>query len=178
MSRIVFLSGVATVFLTAAGCGMKSGTGRHARVERLPFVETVPPRREPLLPLRVEVNAQVEPMEKADLCARVPGLVETLQLDPARPEIDIGRKVVKDEPLLRIAVPELVAEQRYKEALAEQAKRQREQARQAQNVAAKELAESRELEKRYMAEFTQRKAKHDRTLKLVQSGSLQPVPVA
>jgi RND family efflux transporter MFP subunit len=113
-------------------------------------------------------------MERADLCARVPGLVETLQPDSTKPETDIGRRVTANEPLLRIAVPELEAEKKYKEALAEQARRQLDQAKETQTVAAKELAEARELERRYKAELEQRRAKHERTTKLVTSGSLQP----
>jgi RND family efflux transporter MFP subunit len=127
----------------------------------------VAPRREPLLPVRIEVTAQVEAMEKADLCARVPGLIETLQPDGSRPETDIGGKTRENQPLLKVAVPELEAELHLKEAMADQARKQL-------TLADKELTEARELERRYEAEYKQRKAKHERTAKLVQSGSLQP----
>jgi RND family efflux transporter MFP subunit len=163
----------AAAIVMAVGCGTR-GDKPNPGSDRAPHVETVTPQLVAVLPVRVDVTALVEAMERADLCVRVPGLVETLQPDPEKPETDIGRRVKADEPLLKVAVPELVAELRYKEALAEQAKRQLEQAREVQNVAAKELAEAIEVEKRYQSELNQRKAKHDRTARLVQSGSLQP----
>lgn len=116
----------------------------------------------------------VEAMEKADLCARVPGMVETLQPDPAKPEVDIGRRVRAGEPLLKLAVPDLEADKRHKEALLDQAEKQKQQAIEAQNVAAKDLEEAKEQEKRYQAEFNRSREKHERTTKLVQRGALQP----
>jgi RND family efflux transporter MFP subunit len=167
--------GSAVLLAALVGCGEKRArTPRITDASRLPHVEIVDPRREPLMVINIDVTAQVEAMERSDLCARVPGEVETLQPDPARKEVDIGSVIREGEPLLRLKVPELVKEKEYKEALAEQARHQVALAKEAQKVSDKELVESRELERRYQAEYTMRKAKHDRTMKLVQSGSLQP----
>src|SRR5205807_9810907 len=78
----------------AVGCGGVRSAPLTApdAIDRLPHVETVQPEVIPSLAVRFEVTALVEAMEKADLCARVPGVVESLQLDPKRPEVDIGRR--------------------------------------------------------------------------------------
>src|SRR5207248_2618986 len=76
----------------AAGCGFAANKPRATDVDRLPRLEAVEPERYQL-PIRIELSAMVEAMEKADLCARVPGVVETLQPDPRKPEVDIGRRV-------------------------------------------------------------------------------------
>ncbi|HEV3204353.1 MAG TPA: efflux RND transporter periplasmic adaptor subunit [Gemmataceae bacterium] len=153
------------------GCGSTDNTGTKTEVDRMPRLETMLPERVQL-PIQIELSAVVEPMEKADLCARVAGVIETLQLDPKKPEADIGREVSAGEPLIKLYVPDLEAEKKYKEALLEQAKKQRDQTTEAQKVADKELQEAREQEKRYQAEFYRSQEKHDRTMKLVQSGSL------
>lgn len=160
----------------AAGCGgVHSAPLKPADdIDRLPHVETVLPEVVPSLAVRFEVTALVEAMEKADLCARVPGVVESLQLDPKRPEVDIGRRITAGEPLVKIAVPDLDAEKAFKEAMVEQAERQLAQAREAYTVATKEVEEAKKQVQRYQAEFEMRRAKHERTLKLVSSGSLQP----
>jgi RND family efflux transporter MFP subunit len=101
-------------------------------------------------------------------------MVETLQPNPAKPEIDIGCRVSAGEPLLKLAVPDLEADKRHREALLDQAEKQRQQTIEAQNVAAKELDEAKEQEKRYQAEFNRSRERHDRTGKLVERGALQP----
>lgn len=154
------------------GCGSKQAESKNN--ERLPRVETVQPEFCALLPIRIEVSAMVEAMEKADLCARIPGVVESLRLDESKPEIDIGRRVGEGEPLLKLSVPELDAEKVNKEALLELTTKQFLLAREALNVSIKKLEEGKEQEKRYQAEHQQRRSKHERTLKLVQSGALQP----
>src|SRR5690242_15543798 len=163
----------AALVTVAAGCGFAENKPRPSEVDRLPRLETVEPERY-RLPVRIELSALVDAMEKADLCARVTGFVESLQLVPGKPEVDIGRRVAAGEPLLKLAVPDLEADKRHKEALLDQAERQRQQTIEAQNVAAKELEESKEQEKKYQAEFNRSKEKHDRTTKLVQRGALQP----
>jgi RND family efflux transporter MFP subunit len=139
----------------------------------LPRLEIVQPERGPLV-IRIELSAMVEAMEKADLCARVPGMVESLQLDDRKAEVDIGRRVSAGEPLIKLAVPDLEADKKLKEALLDQAEKQKLQTLEARNVATKELLEAQEQEKRYQAEFNRSKEKHDRTLKLVQRNALQP----
>jgi RND family efflux transporter MFP subunit len=155
------------------GCGFADNRPHPIDEARLPRLETVEPERY-RLPVRVELTAVVDAMEKADLCARVPGMVESLQLDPGKPEVDIGRRVKAGEPLLKLAVPDLEADKRHREALLDQAEKQRQQAIEAQNVAGKDLEEAKEQEKKYQAEFNRSREKHERTQKLVQRGALQP----
>jgi RND family efflux transporter MFP subunit len=157
--------------LAAAGCSTRGADVSRPDGDRLPRVETVTPRQG-FLPVLIELSAVVEAMEKADLCARVPGVVDSFRLDPKKPEVDIGRQVAAGEPLVKLAVPDLEAELRYKEALHEQAMKQKDQTIEGTKVAAKELQEAREQESRYQAEFLRSQEKHDRTLRLVQSGSL------
>lgn len=149
-------------------CGNKDGKARPGGDDRLPRLETVPPLRG-FLPVRAELACTVEPLEKADLMARVPGVVEHLP-----PEVDIGKRVSKGEELIRLAVPELDAQLEHKKALLEQARRQKALAEEACLVAAREVQEAQKQEKRYQAEFTRAKDKHDRTTALVQKGALQP----
>jgi RND family efflux transporter MFP subunit len=155
------------------GCERVPDWPHRAEGERLPRLETVQPERGPML-VRIELSVMVDAMEKADLCARVPGAVESLQLDERKPEVDIGRRVTAGEALLKLAVPDLEADRKLKETLLDQAQKQKIQIQEAKNVAAKELVEAQEQEKRYQAEFNRSKEKHERTAKLVQRGALQP----
>jgi RND family efflux transporter MFP subunit len=156
-----------------AGCGFTDNRPHPSDEARLPRLETVEPERY-RLPVRVELTAVVDAMEKADLCARVAGLVESLQLDSGKPEVDIGRRVKAGDSLLKLAVPDLEADKKHREALLDQAEKQKQQAIEAQNVAAKDLEEAKEQERKYQAEFNRSREKHDRTQKLVQRGALQP----
>src|SRR5262245_26444216 len=135
-------SSVLLAGLLAIGCGGRDTVSR-APVERHPRLETVEPVHANF-PVRVDLTAHIEPFEKADLCARVPGVVADLASD-----IDIGRRVTAGEKLLRLAVPDLEADQKNKEAMLDQARKQKQQVIEAQNVAAKELEEAQEQEKRY-----------------------------
>ncbi|HLJ95173.1 MAG TPA: efflux RND transporter periplasmic adaptor subunit [Gemmataceae bacterium] len=164
---------LAALWAGVVGCGFADNKRRPAETERLPHLETVEPERY-RLPVRIELSAMIEAMEKADLCARVPGVVESLQPDPEKPEVDIGRRITAGEPLVKLAVPDLEADLKHKEALLDQAEKQKQQAIEAQNVAAKDLEEAKTQEQRYQAEFRRSKEKHDRTSNLVQRGALQP----
>src|SRR5437660_9754746 len=155
----------AVLAIAAGGCGFADNKPRPTDVDRLPRLEAVEPERYQL-PVRIELSALVDAMEKADLCARVPGVVETLQPDPRKPEVDIGRRVGAGEALLKLAVPDLEADKRHKDGLLDQAEKQKQQTIEAQNVAAKELEEAKAQEKRYQAEFNRSREKHDRTVKL------------
>ena len=171
MSPLRRLRGFLILALAVAGCESKGASLQKPEEDRYPRVETIKPQRL-VLPVHIELNAFVEAMEKADLCARVPGVIESLQLDPAKPEVDIGRLVAGGEPLVKLSIPDLEAERVYKEALWEQAKKQKDQTVETQKVADKELQEAREQERRYQAEFQRSQEKHDRTTRLVQSGTL------
>jgi RND family efflux transporter MFP subunit len=152
----------------ATGCGGRLGKTPLAEVDRYPRLETVEPVRT-MMQVKVELLATVDALEKADLCARVPGVVSYLPAD-----VDIGRRVQAGEKLIELAVPDLLADRQQKEALAEQAKRQKQQVIEGQNVATKELAEAKEQEKRYQAEHNLRKDQHQRTSQLVERSVLQP----
>lgn len=145
--------------VTAAGCGHKEDKVRH--VERWPSLETVEPTRT-VLPLRIELAATVEPLERADLCARIPGVVAYLPLD-----IDIGRRVTANEKLVELAVPELEAQKQHKEALLDQAQRQELLAQESLKVAQKEIEEAEKQEKRYAADHAFAKSQYDRLTALV-----------
>src|SRR5438270_653129 len=125
---------LAVLVLTAAGCGVqRPARPRLGEVERLPRLETSPPERTTLL-VRADYTATVDALEKAELCAQVRGIVNTVPAD-----VDIGRAVKKGEVLLTLDIPDLVAERANKRALLEQAGHLQKQSVQARNVAAEEV---------------------------------------
>ncbi len=146
---------------TALGCGHGPVKPPRSQEERLPRLEVVRPLRTALL-RRVELAATVEPLNRIDLCARVPGVVEHLPR-----EIDIGRRVKAGEVLIRLGVPDLVADKKHKEALLEQARKQKVQAQEAVAVAAREVDEAEKQEKRYQAELAFQRTKFERIRGLV-----------
>jgi RND family efflux transporter MFP subunit len=153
----------------AAGCGMKhTAKPRLAEVERLPWLETSLPERTTLL-VRAEYTATVDSLEKADLCAQVRGTVKTIPED-----VDIGRLVKANEPLVTLDIPDIVAERDSKKALLEQARNLQEQAVQARRVVAEEVKEAQALEKRYQADVEYRGLQYNRTAKLAQAQTVQP----
>jgi RND family efflux transporter MFP subunit len=86
-------------------------------------------------------------------------------------EMDIGRRVTKNEVLLRLAVPELEADRKHKESLLAQARKQKVQAEEARAVAEREVDESQRQEKRYVADYTFQRLKHERMRELVRRGA-------
>jgi RND family efflux transporter MFP subunit len=143
-------------------------------VERLPRVEVVTTSRTNLQ-RRIEISATIEPMEKVDLCARVPGIVSYL------PEyVDIGHVVkgpkggMPGEKLIALAVPDLEAQKKHKEALLEQARKQQVQAEEARTVGERELTEAEKQEKRYAAELAFARIQHERMTELVRTKAVQP----
>jgi RND family efflux transporter MFP subunit len=171
MSRFQYLWWMLTAVVVVAGCETRGAHSSKSSEERYPQLETILPRHDPL-PVHIEVSAVVEAMEKADLCARVPGVVESLQPNPTKPEVDIGRLITAGEPLVKLAIPDLEAEKAYKESLLDQAKKQKEQTIEARKVAEKELLEAQALEVKYQAEFKRSQEKHDRTVQMVASRTL------
>ncbi len=165
------LGWLGAALVVVAGCSLKEQKPEKPEADRLPRLETMLPERSTIA-LQIELSAVIEPLEKADLCARTPGVIETWQVDPYKPEVDIGRTVTAGEPLAKLSIPDVEAEKHYKDALLEQAHKQKDQAVELQKVADKELQEAREQEKRYQADFNRAQEKHDRTVRLVQSGSL------
>src|SRR5947209_6828693 len=135
MKRYPFVS--AWSFLLAcliAGCTPRAST-RQVRDEdaRLPRLETVVPQLTEL-DMTSDLTATVEAFEKADLCAQVRGTVNVIPLD-----VEIGRAIKKDEVLIVLDIPDLVADREHKVAMKEQADKLRDQAEQSRNVAAAEV---------------------------------------
>lgn len=158
---------VLAALLPVVGCGSKDPSSRTPLPERYPRLEVVEPVFSNI-PVRIDLTATIEAFEKADLCARVPGMVADLAAD-----IDIGRRITAGEVLLKLAVPDLDADKASKEAQHEQAIKHKQQVVAQQQVAAKELEEAREQERRYQAEHAYRKDMYDRRAELVKKGTLQ-----
>jgi RND family efflux transporter MFP subunit len=162
--RRLYIQIVLLGIVGVSGCGHHEHRTRH--VDRWPSLETVQPTRT-LLPLRIELSAIVEPLEKADLCARIPGVVKYMPLD-----VDIGRRVTAGEKLIELDVPELEAQLKHKEALLDQAEKQELMAGEAVKVADKEVQEAEKQEKRYSADYAFAKLQNDRVAELVRRNSL------
>lgn len=155
------------------GCGHAGGRAKRGLVERLPRLEVVKPKRA-RLSRSVELAATVEALKRVDLSARVPGVVAYLPDD-----MDIGRKVTgpKYDPsgkliaagqvLLRLAVPDLEADRKHREAVLEQARKQKEQAEQALAVALREVEETKKENKRYEADRAYHRLRTNRVRELV-----------
>src|SRR5262245_33712489 len=90
--------------LVATGCGKDIGKAPRTRGprDRLPRVEVVQPKRDPWQ-RKIDVAATIEPLQRVELSARVAGIV---QIDKG---IDIGKLVKKDEVLVTLDVPDLMA---------------------------------------------------------------------
>lgn len=151
------------VFL--AGCG---GSDRAKnRIARVPEVETLQPRRS-LPPLHLDLMTTVEPLNKADICARTPGVVAEL---PA--EMDIGRYVEVNDVMAKLAIPDLEAQKAQKKAQLSLAESQKRQIEEQQAVAAKEVAEAEQLVKKWDAEVLFRQQETDRVRELVRRDAIQ-----
>ncbi|MGE3809881.1 MAG: efflux RND transporter periplasmic adaptor subunit [Gemmataceae bacterium] len=165
---LVMLAGL----LALAGCGKSAKDSEET--ERLPRVEAVYPERLGSLSVRIEVSCVCDAMEKADLAARLPGVVESLQLNEELPPVDIGRSVRSGEPLVKLAVPDLEADRAAKEALLEQARQQDLLSQRARDVAQSDLDEARQAEKRNVAELKFRQIQLDRVRELAKREAVQP----
>jgi RND family efflux transporter MFP subunit len=155
------------ILLAVAGCGAPPASSPPR--ERLPRVETTTPSVESL-PIRVELTATVEPLQRVDVCARVPGVVA--EFYPA--ELDIGQRVSAGAPLLRLDVPELLAQREQRAAALEQARNQVEQAKEAQRVAEREVTEAELQLRRHAADVKFRRLETKRVTDLAAKGATQP----
>jgi RND family efflux transporter MFP subunit len=161
-----WLVGVLPV-LTALGCGQGPARPPRSEEQHLPRLEVIRPMRTDLL-RRVEMAATVDALKQVDLCARVPGIIEHLPDD-----VDIGRKVRAGEVLVRLAVPELLADRRQKEALLGQARKQKVLAHETLAVAENEVEEARKQERRWSADYAFQKSVYERRKSLVSQGNLE-----
>jgi RND family efflux transporter MFP subunit len=154
--------------VVVAGCEAPKKGKRLTEIDRLPHVETITPEymaREET----VELLATVESLERARLCAQVPGEVKNLP-----DEIDIGRPIFKGKPLITLDIPAIRAEKANKDALLALAKNQLEMAREAEKVAIQDVEEARAQQARYQADLEYRDLALKRTRELVNKGTLQP----
>jgi RND family efflux transporter MFP subunit len=155
------------VLLAIAGCG--APPAQSPPRERLPRVETTAPAVESL-PIRVELTATVEPLQRVEVCARVPGVVA--EFYPAN--LDIGQRVAAGAPLVRLDVPELHAQRGQRAAALEQARSQVEQAKEAQRVAEREVTEAELQLRRHAADVKFRRLETKRVTGLAAKGATQP----
>src|SRR5438874_10502339 len=103
--RLSLLLLVPCVCLVGVGCGKDAGKPSRTRGprDRLPRVEVVKPKRDVLL-RKIEVAANIEPLQRVELAARVAGIV---RIDK---DVDIGKWVKKGDVLLTLDVPDLRAD--------------------------------------------------------------------
>jgi RND family efflux transporter MFP subunit len=154
--------------LLAVGCGTRrAGPPRLGEVERLPRLETITLGKPGRLEVVRSYTATVEALEKTDLCAQVKGYLKVLSAD-----IDIGRPVQKDEVLLTLDVPDLVADRDSKNAMLEQSKQAVVLARQAIDVAKAEAKEAEASVLRYEADQQYRQVQYDRVAKLAKGDTV------
>lgn len=161
-------TGLLIAALALIGCSSGGDSKPQGVEQRLSTVETVTPVRTHL-PIKVELTGTVEAMMKADIYSRVTGIVEDLPED-----IDIGRHVVAGEKLMQLAVPDLRAKKKEKEAQAKLAQNQKELVAQTRLVLAKEVTEAEKQVKRFEAEVTYQEDQLKRISDLVARQALQP----
>jgi RND family efflux transporter MFP subunit len=147
----------------SSGCSEEQRKPKRARGERLPRVEVTRPLRTGLL-RRIKLAATVEPLQRSDLSARVPGRIDFMPRS-----IDIGRRVKKGQKLIHLAVPDLEADKKHKESLLEQAKKQVEQADKALGVARQEVKEADEQQRKYVADAEYQALRYKRISDLVRA---------
>lgn len=135
-------------------------------------VKTIRPSREHLQRTTTQ-TAHVEPYEKADVFAKVPGYLRKVH-------VDIGDRVKKDQVLAELWVPEMDQDRVQKQALVARFKADVGQADAAQKVAeamviaAKaKVQEVASLVAKYEADVTYRKGEHARYLQLFNDRAVQ-----
>lgn len=162
----ISLSGL---LLVSLGCGAEHGKRRSVSGQNLPYAEVVQPTFVEVLPRRIKLTATVEPMNKIDICARVPGVVNFL------PDyVDIGYQVKQGEKLIALEVADLAAQKAHKETLLDLAISLKQQVIETRKVLAKEVEEAKFLEKRYEAEYNGRGDDYERTIMLVKRDAQSP----
>jgi RND family efflux transporter MFP subunit len=155
---IILLAGV----LTISGCGRhRPQAPQLGEVDRVVRLETIKPETGKTLVVRRTYTATVDAYEKADLAAQVKGQVQLIL-----PNGDIGRWVKKDEPLMELDIPDILAEQENKKALLELAGNLHDQSQQAVKVALEEIKEAQAQEKKYQAEVDFRSLQYSRQAQL------------
>ena len=147
-------------------------------------VKIVRPTREHLKRQSTPQPAHVGPYEKTDIYARVAGYLDSFgqvqSTDGKSRPVDIGDRVVKDQVLAKLSVPEMEQERVQKAALVDQAQADAEQAEasmkaaEAMVVAAKaKLEETGAQIARYEAELKYRKSEYERYVTLVKERAIR-----
>jgi HlyD family secretion protein len=165
------LGGLTGCFLAVivVGCSPRTANRKNRDEDaKLPRLEVVQPQLTSL-DVASDLTATVEAFEKAELCAQVRGVV-----NPIAPDIDIGRAVKKDEVLLTLAIPDLLADKEYKAALEAQAEKVKEQAEQNREVARAEVVEAEAQEQRYRSDLLFKELQHKRIVELSKRETVQP----
>jgi RND family efflux transporter MFP subunit len=167
--RKQLIAALISLSLCLTGCISRTSNGRGADYDaRLPRLQTSLPKQT-ALDIVSELTATIEAHEKTDLCAQVRGVVQAIP-----PEIDIGRVIKKDDPLITLDIPDLVADRDHKVALKEQAEKAREQAEHNRTVAQKEVIEAQAQVQRYQADLQFRELAHKRLVELSKRETVQP----
>jgi multidrug resistance efflux pump len=135
---VLLVLGLGGAALYATRSGRGEGTpapppAEQAEAENAIEVTTIAPRRSKEFSDTAEAPAYVESYYRADLEARVPGPVESIS-------VAIGDQVEKGQQLVRIWVPDLVAEVAQKSALVEQRKREKQLSEKMREVAQEAVA--------------------------------------
>jgi RND family efflux transporter MFP subunit len=167
--RRQLLLGLVLALAVLPGCKSRSSHFHPHVVDRVPRIEIVEPMLHTHFPMQIELAATVMPLETTVLSARVPGIVGSLPDD-----VDIGRRVKAGETLIQLAVPDLEADKKAREALLEQAKNNKALSQASQLVAARELDEARKLEAKFEADHTFRKLEYERIASLTRAQALTP----
>lgn len=163
---------VALLLVTFAAAGLGCSHRHRAKppvgeVDRWPRLETILPDKETSLAVRKSYAATVEAYEKVELCAQVRGAIRSLVGD-----IDIGRPVRRDEVVVTLDIPDLVAEKANKEALLQQAATAKVLALRLCDVAEEEIKEVQAQLRRYQAEVEYRKLQYERVTRLAQGDTV------
>ena len=122
--------------ILAAGCDRMSPAGRTSAINAKAStgaqrVETIVAEPQDL-DRRIERTATVEAFETADLYAKVGGYLEKIN-------VDIGDRVIENQPLAELYVPEMLKTLQQRQAAVDQAKADVDQAREAIRQAAAEV---------------------------------------
>lgn len=142
------------VLFACMACRREPATQRSAEATAVEQVIAVKPQRKTLVSSTTQPG-RIEAFEQTPLYAKVAGYVDSVA-------VDIGDTVVKDQTLVKLAVPELLDDRQQKEALVAQAEAEIQQAASAieATLAAAQTAQSRIVETE--AGISRAQAEHDR----------------
>lgn len=161
------------LLLPLAGCDSRKerqkAAARAAELERLPHLEYIHPEKETRLVLKRSYTVIIDALEKAELTARVRGEVKVMS-----PNADIGRQVKKDEALVVLDIPDILAELENKKALLDQAISQQDQSQHHMKLAGEEVNEAKAEERKQDAEMKFRESQYSRYAMLAKQGTVTP----